>query len=748
MTPLPSKDQIRQWIAENPGLTSKRDIAKAFGLKGDQRAELRRLLREMEEEGGVVKSARRFRPKGELPPVAVLRVMKPDAAGDLFAEAMEEGVDKEAGRILIVPKKGDPALAEGDRILARLARVDLDDYTWEARLIRRIGSNPLKVLGVFRKGSEGGRILPIDKGQDKEWRVRAEDDLGARDGELVEAEAISNRRLGLPQARVIERLGDPSGPRAVSLIAIHQHGIPDQFPDAAIAEADAPRPVTMANREDLRDIALVTIDPADARDRDDAVHAAPDTEPGNPGGHILWVAIADVAHYVRPGGALDREARRRGNSTYFPDRVVPMLPDILSGDLCSLHEAVDRPCLAVRMRIDAQGRKISHRFHRGLMRSRASLEYGQVQAAVDGQADEKTAPLVDTVLKPLYAAYRSLLLARGERQPLNLDLPERQIVLSDEGKVTSVAFKERLDAHRLIEEFMVLANVAAAEELQRLKQPLLYRVHEEPSPDRLDALREVAEASGFTLAKGQVLKTAHLNRLLAQAEGTDYDELLNISTLRSMAQAYYDPRNFGHFGLALRDYAHFTSPIRRYSDLIVHRALIRGHGWGEDGLSAFDIENLAETGKLISDAERRSMVAERETVDRYLAAYLSDRVGATFTGRVSGVQRFGLFVKLDETGADGLVPIREVGREFFHYDPDAQTLMGADTGLTIGIGARVTVRLREAVPVTGGLVLELLEIDARPLPGGRTPRGKAPRRAAGRADAREGARRRVVRRRK
>lgn len=295
---------------------------------------------------------------------------------------------------------------------------------------------------------------------------------------------------------------------------------------------------------------------------------------------------------------------------------------------------------------------------------------------------------------------------------------------------------------------MVLANVAAAEELQRLKQPLLYRVHEEPSPDRLDALREVAEASGFTLAKGQVLKTAHLNRLLVQAEGTDYDELLNISTLRSMAQAYYDPRNFGHFGLALRDYAHFTSPIRRYSDLIVHRALIRGHGWGDDGLSGFDIENMAETGKLISDAERRSMVAERETVDRYLAAYLSDRVGATFTGRVSGVQRFGLFVKLDETGADGLVPIREVGREFFHYDPDSQTLMGADTGLTIGIGARVTVRLREAVPVTGGLVLDLLEIDARPLPAGKTPRGKAPRRAAGRADARGAAKRRVVRRRR
>ena len=510
-------------------------------------------------------------------------------------------------------------------------------------------------------------------------------------------------------------------------------------------EADQPRPVTLDNREDLRDLSMITIDPVDARDRDDAVLAEADKEPGNPGGHIIWVAIADVAHYVRPGGALDREARRRGNSSYFPDRVVPMLPDILSGDLCSLHEAVDRPCLAVRMRIDAQGHKLSHRFHRGLMRSRASLNYTQVQTAMDGSPDAVTAPLLDRVIRPLYAAYRSLLLARNERQPLNLDLPERQIVLSDEGKVLSVDFKARFDAHKLIEEFMVLANVAAAEELQRLKQPLLFRVHEEPSPDRLDSLREVAEASGFTLAKGQVLKTAHLNRLLAQAEGTDFDELLNISTLRSMAQAYYNPQNFGHFGLALRNYAHFTSPIRRYSDLIVHRALIAGHGWGDDGLSGWDRENLDETAKLISDAERRSMAAERDTVDRYLAAYLSDRVGAVFQGRISGVQRFGLFVKLDETGADGLVPIRSVGREFFHYDQASQTLMGADTGVTIGLGQRVTVRLAEAVPVTGGLMLELLEIEGGAMPSGRNARrGPPPRRGAAKAEAK----RRVVRRRK
>ncbi|MCB5411451.1 ribonuclease R [Pseudogemmobacter faecipullorum] len=753
MNQVPSKEQIRQWISDNPGLSSKRDIAKAFGMKGDARNELKRLLREMESEGDLSKRARRFVPKGELPPIALLKVLPPDAAGDLFAEVMEEGVDPDAGPILIIAKKGDPALAGGDRILARLSKVDLDEYVYEARLIRRIGSNPLKVLGVFRKGSEGGRIVPIDKGQDKEWRVRSDEDMGAKDGELVEGEAIGNRRIGLPQAKIVARLGDPTGPRAVSLIAIHQHGIPDQFPDKAIAEADQAPPFTMAHREDLRGLDLMTIDPADARDRDDAVLAMTDDEPGNPEGFVLWVAIADVANYVTPGSALDREARRRGNSTYFPDRVVPMLPDVLSGDLCSLHEHVDRPCMAVRMRVNSSGQKISHRFTRGVMRSKASLEYGQVQRAVEGAPDAATEALLPQ-LQLLYQCYGALKRGRAIRQPLDLDLPERQIVLSEEGKVLSVDFKTRFDAHKLIEECMVMANVAAAEELHRLKQPLLYRVHEEPSPDKLEALREVAISSGFTLAKGQVLKTAHLNQLLKQAEGSEFDELINISTLRSMTQAYYNPENFGHFGLALKDYAHFTSPIRRYSDLIVHRALIRGLGLGKDGLSDFDIENIAETGKLISDAERRSMAAERDTIDRYLAAYLSDRVGAEFTGRISGVQRFGLFVKLDETGADGLVPIREVGREFFHFDPDSQTLMGSDTGLTIGIGQRVTVRLAEATAVTGGLILELLELDEQKLPSGRFARGKAkgggkaPRRMAGKAKAADSARRKVVRRRK
>ena len=754
MKPFPTIDQVRQWITDNPGLTGKRDIAAAFGIKGDARIDLKRLLRNLDEDAtsGIEKRGRHIRAAGALPPVSVLLVLPPDASGDLFAKPIEDGIGDAAPRILIVPQKGDPALGAGERILARLTPVAGGDHAYEARLIRRIGTNPAKVLGIFRQLAEGGRILPIDKGADKEWSVACDHMGGAVDGELVEAEHLGAKRLGLPQARITARLGDPSGPRAVSLIAIHQHGIPDQFPDAVIAEADRAIPASLGTREDLRSLPLVTIDPVDARDRDDAVYACADPDPRNPGGHIIWVAIADVALYVRPGSALDREARKRGNSSYFPDRVVPMLPDVLSGDLCSLHEHVDRACMAVEMRLDATGTKISHRFTRGLMRSQGSLHYGQVQDAIDGHGDAAANALLTPVLRPLYAAYEALKLARARRGPLDLDLPERKIVLSDAGVVLSVAYRDRFDAHKLIEEFMIAANVAAAEELLRLKRPVLFRVHEEPSPEKLESLREVAEASGFTLPKGLVLKTAHLNRLLAQASGTDFNELMNVTTLRSMTQAYYTATNFGHFGLALRNYAHFTSPIRRYSDLMVHRALIAGHGWGDDGLSVWDVENLDETAKLISDTERRSMMAERDTTDRYLAAFLSDRVGAEFTGRISGVQRFGLFVKLDETGADGLVPIRSVGREFFHFDADKQALIGADTGVVIGIGARVVVRLAEAIATTGGLTLDLLMLDGKTLPTGDTRGGRpgryAPRKPGPATGKAANAARKLVRKRR
>ncbi|WP_170372948.1 ribonuclease R [Ruegeria arenilitoris] len=733
MKRIPTKQEILDWISANPTLTSKRDIAKAFGIKGADRIDLKRILKELEAEGHLEKRKRSYRDPDRLPPVSVLQVKAPNADGDLFARPLEwhgEGVEP---IVLIIPRASDPALGEGDRILARLTQVHAEDHNYEARLIRRIGANPRRVVGIFRKGAEGGRIVPIDKAGSTEWLVAEDAALGARDGELVEAEqAGPKNRMGLPRARIVERLGDPSAPKAVSLIAIHQHGIPDDFPDDVIAEADRAKPVGLKGREDLRDIPLLTIDPSDARDHDDACYAHTDDDPKNPGGHVIWVAIADVAAYVRPGSALDREARKRGNSTYFPDRVVPMLPDRLSGDLCSLHEGVPRACIAVRMRIDANGNKIDHRFVRGLMRSAASLHYAEVQEAIDGTPNDRTGPLLESVLKPLYAAYGALKTARNERQPLDLDLPERKIVLNDNGEVESVAFRERLDAHRLIEEFMILANVAAAETLIAKRSPLLFRVHEEPAPEKLESLRETAQAAGLNLAKGQVLQTRHLNALLNAAAGTEDAELINLSTLRSMAQAYYSPENFGHFGLALRNYAHFTSPIRRYADLIVHRALISAHGWGKDGLTADEIERLEEIATQISDTERRSMMAERDTTDRYLAAYLSERVGNEFTGRISGIARFGAFVKLDETGADGLVPVRSLGREFFHFDAEAGTLMGADTGLTIAIGQRVTVRLTEATPVTGGLELELLSIEDQAMPrgGGRGKSSRPTRRKA------------------
>ncbi|MCH2093934.1 MAG: ribonuclease R [Rhodobacteraceae bacterium] len=724
MSTLPTKSEILEWISENPTMTAKRDIAKAFGIKGAARIDLKRMLRELEDEGHLEKRKKTYRDPDRLPPVSMLQVQAPNSDGELLARPLEWHGNGAEPVILIVARASDPALGEGDRILAKLQAVQGSDHSYEARLIRRIGTNPRRILGIFRKGAEGGRILPIDKGDAKEWIVAAGATHAARDGELVEGEQAGPKgRLGLPKARIVARLGDPSAPRAVSLIAIHQHGIPDAFPDDVMAQADSMKPVGLSGRTDLRQLPLITIDPSDARDHDDACCAQADQDPNNRGGHVIWVAIADVAHYIRPGSALDREAHKRGNSSYFPDRVVPMLPDRLSGDLCSLHEGVPRACIAVEMRIDSEGNKITHRFVRGLMRSPAALTYSEVQQAVDGRPNDKTAPLLEPVLRPLYAAYHALRAARGRRQPLDLDLPERKIRLADDGTVSSVNFADRFDAHRLIEEFMVLANVAAAETLIAKKTPLLFRVHEDPSPDKLETLRETANAAGLTLAKGQVLKTAHLNKLLRDAAGTEEAELINLATLRSMTQAYYSPKNFGHFGLALQNYAHFTSPIRRYADLVVHRGLITAHGWGDDGLAPGDIDKLEQTAAHISDTERRSMMAERDTTDRYLASYLSDRIGAEFAGRINGIAKFGVFVKLDETGADGLIPMRGLGNEYWEYDRDTGSLMGADTGTVIAVGQRVTVKLTDAAPVTGGIGLELLTLEDADLPKGRgTPR--------------------------
>ncbi len=716
MKQIPTKEQILDWIKENPGKTNKRDVGRAFRIKGSDRIELKRMLKELTADGLLAKKRRTYSGSDELPPVSVLMVLAPDANGDLTAKPLEWKGEGDSPRILIMSQKGDPALGANDQILARLSPSTDEDFEYEARLIRRIGSGPQRLLGIYRVGSEGGRLMPVDKKSDRESIVPAGETAGAKDGELVEAEQLGKQRhAGLAKVRIVEVLGDPMAPRSISLIAIHQHGIPDHFPDDVIVEAEAAEPVALGKRTDMCHLPLFTIDPSDARDHDDAICALPDDDPKNADGHIVWVAIADVAHYVRPGSQLDKEARKRGNSSYFPDRVVPMLPDALSGDLCSLHEGVDRACLALRIVLNSAGKRLEHEFHRGLMRSPASLSYEQAQAAADGRFDDATKPLAGPIAD-LFAAYASATKARNERQPLNLDLPERKVILSDEGQVMSVAFRDRFDAHKLVEEFMVMANVCAAETLEQKQRPFLYRVHEEPSPEKLETLRETADSVGLQLAKGQVLKTMHLNNLLNAAVGTEDAEVINMTVLRSMTQAYYGTQNMGHFGLNLRRYAHFTSPIRRYADLIVHRALIQAHGWDDDGILPEDVEQMQETGEWISQTERRSMLAERDTTDRYLAAFLSERVGNEFLGRVSGIARFGLFVKLDESGADGMIPLSSLGREYWVYNDEMKSLTGERSGRVISVGMPATVRLAEAMPLTGGLLLELLEVGGKSMP--------------------------------
>jgi ribonuclease R len=719
----PSKDELVAFITEQGGKAGVREIARAFGMKNADRTTLRRMLRELAEEGRLERRRKKLHRAGSLPDVVLADVCARDSDGELIAMPTEwdeaaHPAPKIHVRAIRRARPGEVA-GVGDRALLRIEQSSGDGYPC-ARVIKLIDRARARVLGIYRAGpAGGGRVIPVDKKQlGQEFLIPAGAEGEAREGDLVAAEMSAPRRgYGLPTARIKERLGSLGTERAVSLIAIHAHGIPHVFSAPALAEAEAAKPARRAGREDWRHLPLVTIDPADAKDHDDAVHAVHDTAPDNRGGFILSVAIADVAHYVRPGSALDRQALVRGNSVYFPDRVVPMLPERISNDLCSLRPGEDRAALAVRMIIDADGRKRSHSFHRVLMRSAAKLTYAQVQAAVDGWPDATTGPLLASVLEPLYAAYRCLKRARDERAPLDLDLPERKIVLSAHNTVDHVVTPDRLDAHRLIEEFMILANVAAAETLERARIPLIYRVHDEPDPERVNALREFLRTLDISLPRSGPLRAAEFNRILERVKGRDTEKLVNEVVLRTQTQAEYAAENYGHFGLNLRRYAHFTSPIRRYADLIVHRGLIRALKLGEGALPLDqDTAALAEISAQISAAERRAMKAERETFDRLLAHFLADRIGATFEGHISGATRAGLFVKLDDTGADGFIPARTVGQEYFRYHEDRHALIGDRSGETYRLGDRVTVRLVEAAPVAGALRFELLSEARRAAP--------------------------------
>ncbi|HVW94038.1 MAG TPA: ribonuclease R [Devosia sp.] len=706
---LPSREDILAAMAEDPSLDGKRDLAKRFGIKGDMRTPFKVLLKEMEAEGFLARSRKTIRRTATLPAVTVL-----DIPGDADPENLhafpaqwneEEG---ERPRVIVeTPPRARVVPGPGDRILARIHAGDGPLPVYTARAMKILDKPRRGQIGIVRLEEDGARLVPIDRKQ-REMRIDGGDLGEARDGDLVEVEVKMTGRLMIPKARVVAVIGNPKTEKAVSMIAIHNLEIPYRFPAAVLREAEEAGEVTLSGREDWRHVPLITIDPADAKDHDDAVFAEPDTDPGNDGGYIVYVAIADVAAYVRPGTALDREAYLRGNSVYFPDRVVPMLPERISNDLCSLRPGVNRPSIAVRMVIGPDGRKKSHSFHRIVFRSAAKLSYVEAQAAIDGRPNDTTGPILDTILKPLWAAYGLMAKARDKRSPLDLDLPERKILLDDQGLVENVHVPPRLDAHRLIEEMMIAANVAAAETLEKHHTPLVYRVHDSPSREKLNTLKEFLNSLDLPFGKSEAVRPADFNRMLDKARAAGNIEQVSEMVLRSQAQAEYSPENYGHFGLNLDRYAHFTSPIRRYADLIVHRALITALKLGKDGLSESEIEKLGPIAQHISSTERRAMLAERETVDRLLAQFLAGKIGATFTGKISGVTKSGLFIRLDETGADGFVPASTIGHDYYQYVQEEQAMIGQATGERYRLGDRVTVKLVDAAPVAGALRFQLL----------------------------------------
>ncbi len=715
------KSDILSFITGSPTPVTKREIATAFGIKGSgPRIVLKKIIKALENEGSLIKHpGGSYTTANGLPAVMVIEITHTDVDGDIYGRPVEWS-ETEQGKppsiILMPDKKGHPAAGEGDRILVRLQRQDgpKGSEYYAAYTIRRMDDERARVIGVFELTRSGrGVVRPTDKKAKYDFEIPSGDVNGAQDGDLVMIEMQPGRGIKSKKARITEVLGARDDVNAISLISLHEAGLRESFPDSVVKEANALKAPDLKGREDLREIPLVTIDGADARDFDDAVYA----QPLDDGGFYLIVAIADVSYYVRPGSALDDEAQRRGNSTYFPDRVVPMLPEVLSNDLCSLRPNENRAAMAAHLWIDANGHLKKYKFKRAIIRSAARLIYEQVQAAKDGQPDDTTGPLLEPVIKPLYQAYTVLDRARQKRGALDLDLPERQIVIDPKGRMSGVQKRERLDAHKLIEEFMVLANVAAARAIEdkmpagaRKKAnpyPCVYRVHDRPAMSKLDSAREFVESFGLSMPKGQVMEPKNLNGLLTQASGSPYSHLISIMILRCQSQALYSTENLGHFGLALERYAHFTSPIRRYADLLVHRSLTAAYGLGPGGISEAEIGRIESICSQISDCERQSMKAERSAVDRFTSSYLSDQIGTEFSGQISGVTRFGLFVELSESGADGLVPIRSLPSDFYIHDETLHALIGRRHGRVYRLGAPVSIRLEEADAITGSSIFAL-----------------------------------------
>ncbi len=728
---VPSRAQILEFIQKSDQPTGKREIAKAFQLRGSDKIALKALLKDMADEGLIDSTpGRAFHKMGGVPKVTVLKIVEIDGNEAIGIPDRWEA-DAPALRLRIKERGRRAALAVGDRILARTEERGQGHIAY---MMKKIAQSSEMLLGVVEKDERDRFWLkPVDR---KIRRSTAISDLGeAEVGNLVLAEPVG--RGTQIKAQVKEVLGDPFAPKSFSLIAIHKFEIPLEFPSDVVSEAEQATKLKLStqDREDLTDLPIVAIDPADARDHDDAIWAAPDDDADNAGGFKAIIAIADVSFYVRSGSKLDREAYKRGNSVYFPDRVVPMLPEALSTDVCSLKQDVDRAALACHLKIDANGKVVSSRFTRAIVRLTGNIAYEDAQAAINGDLDH---PMKLSALEPLWACWKLLAKARDGREPLNLDLPEKRVVLDDQGRIAEIAVRERLDAHRLVEDYMIAANVAAAKMLESKKSPLIYRVHETPSREKLIALKDYLKSFDVSFAMGQVIKPSVFNRLIEQVGEAEILPLVMEQILRSQTQAYYGATNMGHFGLSLGSYAHFTSPIRRYADLIVHRALVSGCKLEQpqpendnipalSGLSKDMADKLDMISEKISQLERRAMKAEWETVDRYISAHLSDQVGQVLRCRITGVQNFGFFATVEELGGDGLVPVRTLGTERFDYDEQKQQLEGMDSGIVYNIGQKLDLRLVEANAATGSLLFELAE-GANHMTGRYEPRrnGKGP----------------------
>ena len=726
---MPSQTEIIEFIQSYDGAAGKREIAKAFGLKGQEKIALKKRLKQMAEDGLIDGKRTAYHRAGDLPKVTVLKIVSIED-GELYAEPeskdgdADNDAESKPQRLLVKESKKHAALKRGDRILARTEQTE---HGWRAHPMKKLPARSEGLMGVVEIDQAGKAWLaPVDK------KIRNSSPIsdlgGAEDGELVIVERTGNSpRAGV---KVVEVVGDPLAPKSFSMIAIAKHGIPNVFPGEVVEEAKqaAKLPLSEDKREDLRGVPIVAIDPADARDHDDAIWAEPDGE----GGYRAIVAIADVSFYVRPGGALDKEARKRGNSVYFPDQVVPMLPEVLSADVCSLKQDVDRAAMACHLRISSNGQITEWRFTRAIVRLARNVAYEDAQAAIDsGDAPE--------FLTHLWGAWKLLHEARTARDPLELDLPERQVRLNDKGQIEEIAVRERLDAHRVVEDFMIAANVAAAKALEAKTAPVVYRIHEPPSREKLISLREYMATQGRKIALGQVITPGLFNRLLKDVTDEAEKALVMEAVLRSQTQAYYGPANAGHFGLSLGSYAHFTSPIRRYADLLVHRALVDAYKLEQPrpdgglpagtGLADRDRDSLQAISDAISQTERRAMEAERDTIDRYVAAWLSGRVGETFDTRITGVQGFGFFATIEKLGGDGLVPVSTLGREYFRYDEASQTLVGEGSGTSYSVGDRLKLKLAEANALTGALKFEVPDSEGQ----GIEPRGR-------RGDGRDGGR--------